>query len=110
MDNLARLQRHITVNDLPVLAMFGAPWCGPCRVMTLELEKVAPRLEPSIRLVTVNIDVGDGFAERYGVRAIPTMILFCEGIELARSDGAIHAAGILRFLQKHLSAREAIPA
>ncbi len=104
LDDPARFQRHIVSNDVPVLVAFGAPWCGPCRITAPELEKAARRLEPDIRLVTVDTSEAPLLAERHEVRAIPTLILFSHGRELARFSGSIQAADITRFVLHHVDA------
>jgi thioredoxin 2 len=102
LDDAARFQRHIEKSDVPVLVDFWAPWCGPCRMMAPEFEKAAERLEPRIRLAKTNTEAAPTVGARYGVQAIPTMILFHRGLELARQSGAMQAAGIIRFAEANL--------
>jgi thioredoxin 2 len=104
LDNPVRFQKHIVCNDVPVLAAFWAPWCGPCRVTVPEFEKAAQRLEPACRLVKVNTDIVSVLGQRYAVQAIPTLILFRRGREVARWSGSIQAAGITRFAMENLEA------
>jgi thioredoxin 2 len=104
LDDPIRLQKHIVSNDVPVLVTFRAPWCGPCRVTAPEFEKAARRLEPDIGLAKVNTDEAPGLGERYGVQAIPTMILFSRGREIARFSGSIQPADIIRFALRHVDA------
>lgn len=104
LDDPARFQKHIVSNDLPVLVAFWAPWCGACRVMAPEFEKAAGRLEPAVRLGSVDTAKAEALGERYQVHVIPTMILFRHGREVARQSGAVPSAGIAEFAAAHLVA------
>lgn len=108
LDDPTRFRKHIVSHDRPVLVAFCAEWCGPCRVMAMEFEKAARRLKPDLRLATVDTDRAGELGTRYNVQAIPTMILFRHGTELARFSGSISAAGIGEFAAKHLT--PAVPA
>ena len=99
-----RFQKHMVSNDVPVLVLFCAPWCGPCRVMAPDFERAALMLEPRMRLATLDIDKASDVAARHGVRSIPTMILFSGGRELGRQSGAVRAAGIAAFVLQRLRA------
>ncbi|MFU2486189.1 thioredoxin TrxC [Thauera sp. WH-1] len=94
--------RHVERNDLPVLVDFWAPWCGPCKMMAPQFEQAAGMLEPRLRLAKVNTEAEPGVAARFGIRSIPTMVLFRGGRELARQSGAMGAQDIVRWVTAQL--------
>jgi thioredoxin 2 len=102
LDDEARFLKEIGKSDVPVLVDFWAAWCGPCMMMAPEFERAAATLEPRFRLAKVDTEKVQSVGARYGIRAIPTMILFHHGRELARQSGALQAAGIVRFAEAHL--------
>ena len=71
--------KQIERNDVPVVVDFWAPWCGPCRAMAPVFERAAKELEPRARFAKVNVDEEPALASRYGVRGIPTLIVFDHG-------------------------------
>jgi thioredoxin 2 len=102
LDDEARFLRHIEKSGIPVLVDFWAPWCGPCLMMAPAFEQAAAKLEPRARLAKVDTQAVPALGARYGVQAIPTMILFRQGREVARQSGAMQLPGILRFAEPHL--------
>ena len=103
LDEPVRFQKHIAKSGVPVLVDFWAPWCGPCRTMGPEFEKAAKQLEPRARLAKVDTEKAQAVSAQFGIRAIPTMILFKNGREIARHSGATQVSGIIRFAEPHLT-------
>ena len=83
----ASFQAEVIESDTPVLVDFWAPWCGPCRVVGPELEKIAAERE-DLRVVKLNIDDNQATAAKFSVLSIPTMILFRNGAAVHTLIGA----------------------
>lgn len=69
----------VLASDTPVIVDFWAEWCGPCRLVTPELEKIQAEYRDKVKIVKLNIDESPGIASKYGVMSIPTIALFIDG-------------------------------
>jgi thioredoxin 2 len=87
---------------LPVLVDFWAPWCGPCKMLAPELAKIAKDGSGRWIVVKVNTEEHPVLAQAHRVTAIPLMVLYKGGGEIARQTGALPAQGIRAFLQQHV--------
>ena len=83
----------------PVVVDFWAPWCGPCRMVAPELERVAAANAGRLIVVKVNTDQVSELGDRFGIRSIPTMAVFHGGKEVARTTGAMPADRIEAFVR-----------
>jgi thioredoxin 2 len=90
--------QHVARSDLPVVVDFWAPWCGPCRMMAPAFEEAASRMEPTARFAKLNTDEAQDVAGRYGIRSIPTLIVFKDGREVARQSGAMSGEQLVRWV------------
>jgi thioredoxin 2 len=100
VDSTAHFDSLIAATPLPIVVDFWAPWCGPCRMVAPELQKVAARQAGKLLVVKVNTDELMELGQRYGIRSIPTMAVFAGGQEVARTSGARPAAEIEAFVEQ----------
>jgi thioredoxin 2 len=100
VESSADFDRLIAGSSLPVVVDYWAPWCGPCRMVAPELQKVAARQAGRFVVVKVNTDALSDLGERFAIRSIPTLAVFAGGREVARTLGAQPANGIEAFVEQ----------
>lgn len=96
------IKRHVESNDIPVLADFWAEWCAPCKMMAPAFAQAAATLEPRLRFAKVDTEAAPDAAARYGIRGIPTLILFRGGQEQTRISGAMDAPRLISWIQQQI--------
>ncbi len=104
-----QFDRHVARSELPVVVDFWAPWCGPCRAMAPAFERAASELEPELRFVKVNTDEEQALATRHRIRGIPTLAIFDQGVEVARTSGAMDTARLIAWLRANAPSRAVQP-
>jgi thioredoxin 1 len=98
----ASFQTDVIGSDKPVLVDFWAEWCGPCRMIAPALEEISNELGERVSVVKLNIDENPDAPSRYGVRGIPTMILFKDGQPAATKVGAAPKTQLQTWLEQEL--------
>jgi len=99
----ASFENDVLNNERPVLVDFWAAWCAPCRMLAPTVEAVADKYAATASVVKLNVDDNPSVSQRYGIKGIPTLILFKNGREEERVVGATSEGAISRMLDKHIS-------
>ena len=100
--NDASFKSEVTDSAIPVLVDFWAPWCGPCKMIAPVLEEIASEYDGKVKVVKINIDENQTTPSTYGVRSIPTLILFKDGHEVEKIIGAQSKQNLKQMVDKSL--------
>ncbi len=93
---------NVIKSTQPVLVDFHATWCGPCKMMAPELQKVAQKNTGKLRVIKIDIDKNPGTAQQFKIQGVPTLILFKEGKVLWRQSGAMSSTQISDAIKSHI--------
>jgi thioredoxin 1 len=99
----ATFQDQVLNNPQPVLVDFWAPWCGPCQVMAPIIEELAVEYAERVTVGKVNVDDYPSLAAQYGIRSIPTLLVFKDGEVVDRAIGVVPKHTLIDKLQVHLT-------
>ncbi|MDJ0733793.1 MAG: thioredoxin [Nostocaceae cyanobacterium] len=92
-------EEMLSASDVPVLVDFYADWCGPCQIMARELEKVNAQMQGQIQIVKIDTEKYTELASKYQINALPTIVLFKQGQQVDRIEGALKAKDLVQYLQ-----------
>jgi len=95
----ASFEQDVLNSDKPVLVDFWAEWCGPCKQIGPALEEISGEMEGKLTVAKINIDENPGVPQKYGVRGIPTMMIFSGGQVAATKVGALPKGKISEWIE-----------
>ncbi len=96
-------ENEVLKSSLPVFVDFWAEWCGPCRMVGPAVEQLSKTLEGKVKIAKLNVDENQEIAVEYGIHSIPSLVLFKDGKELARTVGAAPKEAYQKFIEDSLT-------
>lgn len=99
----ASFEADVLKSDKPVLVDFWAEWCGPCKMIAPILDEVASGYEGKLAIAKVNVDENRNTPAQFGIRGIPTLMIFKDGALAATQVGAVSKAQLTAFIEQHVA-------
>ena len=97
-----KFEEQVLKNEKPVLVDFWAPWCGPCKLVGPVVDKMASKYQGKIKVFKLNTDENPDIASKYGIRSIPTLMIFKKGQRLDMVVGAVPEKTLANTLEKYI--------
>jgi thioredoxin 1 len=98
----ATFKQEVLDSEIPVLVDFWAPWCGPCRMVAPAVEEIATEFSGKVKVVKLNTDENPNIATQYGIRSIPTLMIFKGGNRVDMVVGAVPKTTLATTVEKYI--------
>ena len=95
-------EEDVISSEIPVLVDFWAEWCGPCKMIGPSLEEISEEMEGDVQITKINIDENPSTPQKYGVKGIPTLLLFKDGEVVAEKIGALPKAQLSDWIRESI--------